>query len=344
MIKYSFLLFTLALVGVAFDAASSYPWTSPPHFPQPHYRFDLNPLSTEQVELGRVLFYDPILSKDSSISCASCHSPYNAFAHVDHSLSHGIADRVGLRNAPALMNLAWQPLFMWDGAINQLDMQALAPISHPNEMDADLKSVVVRLRASTRYQALFRRAYTDNVITGERVLKALSQFQLTLVSAESRYDSVMRHQATFNAQQAKGYRLFGQHCQSCHPEPLFTNFRMANNGLPVDTSLNDLGRMAITGLAQDSLLFKVPTLRNVEYTFPYMHDGRFKKLSAVLQHYTQGIEHSPTLAPELQKPLVLTSDEKIDLIAFLKCLSDRRFIFDPAHAYPHDLLSEVGGH
>jgi cytochrome c peroxidase len=172
----------------------------PSHFPKPVYDFKKNPLSKEKVELGRVLFFDPILSKDKSISCASCHSSFNAFAHTDHDLSHGIGDSIGNRNAPALFNLAWQSSFMWDGAVNHLDVQALAPITHPKEMGEDLETVVRKLQASKIYPKLFFKAFNDSIITGERVLKSLSQFQLTLISANSKYDRVKEGIENFTEQ------------------------------------------------------------------------------------------------------------------------------------------------
>jgi cytochrome c peroxidase len=155
----------------------------PSHFPNPTFDFQKTPLDSTKILLGRILFYDPILSKDNSISCASCHSPYNAFAHTDHDLSHGIYDAIGTRNAPALFNLAWQKEFMWDGAINHIDMQALAPISHPGEMGSSINEVVSKLNESNAYKDLFQKAFGEKTITGAKVLKALTQFQLTLVSA-----------------------------------------------------------------------------------------------------------------------------------------------------------------
>jgi cytochrome c peroxidase len=157
---------------------------------------------------------------------------------------------------------------------------------------------------------------------------------LTLVSADSKYDSVMRKQSVFTLQETNGYRLFRENCGSCHTEPLFTNCQFENNGLSKDSIYNDNGRMKITNNALDSLKFKVPTLRNIEFSFPYMHDGRFKKLSEVLNHYTSGISHSATLSKKLEKPIVLTSNEKVDLTAFLLTLTDRNFLFNPAFSYP----------
>lgn len=311
---------------------------TPEGWPKPFYNFKRNPLSKEGVALGRKLFYEPKLSRNNTISCASCHLSYTAFTHVDHELSHGIEDRIGTRNSLALMNLAWSRSFMWDGAVNHLDIQALAPISHPAEMDEDLAHVVEKLQTETTYQKLFKEAYGDSVITGERLLKALSQFQLTLVSANSKYDQVMRagSEVSLSPQEHKGYVLFKNHCATCHTEPLFTNGNFENNGLAVDTFLKDKGRMGVTGKPRDSLLFKVPTLRNIEFSSPYMHDGRFSSLQEVLKHYSQGIEPHPTLSNELKNGISLSANDRVDLMAFLLTLSDKEFLFNPEHAFPRE--------
>lgn len=335
--KFYLTCFT-AIVCLAFSSVNRGSVEYPEYFPPPVYDFTHNQATQEKVEVGRALFYDPILSRDQSISCASCHSPYNAFAHTDHDLSHGINDQIGTRNAPPLFNLAWQSSFMWDGAINHLDMQALAPISHPGEMDESIEHVVQKLQAKTIYPPLFYKAFGDSIITGEYVLKALAQFQLSLVSTNAKYDKVKQGAEAFTEQEAKGYALFKSNCNSCHTEPLFSNYKFANNGLPVDTTLNDYGKGAITYLAKDSLLFKVPTLRNLSFTYPYMHDGRFKKLNQVLKHYTEGIVQSHTLADELKAPLTLDSYERTDLISFLRTLNDKFFVFDPKNKYPRELL------
>jgi len=159
---------------------------------------------------------------------------------------------------------------------------------------------------------------------------------LTLISANSKYDQVIRKEAgiAFTEQEQNGYTIFKKNCNSCHQEPLFTTGNFANNGLAMDTVLKDLGRMTITKNPADSLKFKIPTLRNIEFSFPYMHDGRFRKLSQVLTHYTKGIQHSTTLAPELQDSIKMTHREKIDLTAFLLTLSDKDFLFNKAHAFP----------
>lgn len=324
--------------GFAPKMAQKHDFEIPDGWPEPHYDFKKNPLSEEGIQLGRKLFYDPILSRNNTVSCASCHLSYTAFTHVDHDLSHGIEDRIGTRNSLAIMNVAWSNTFMWDGAVNHIDVQALAPITHPKEMDEKLGTVIEKLKANDDYLELFKSTFGTPEITGERLLKALAQFQLTLVSANSKYDKVMRNEpgVAFTEQEQNGYKLFKAHCSSCHQEPLFTNNGFANNGLPVDTTLNDAGRMKITLNAKDSLKFKVPTLRNIEFSFPYMHDGRFKKLPQVLNHYAKGMEKSKTLAPELVNGIELTSREKVDLLAFLLTLTDKEFLFNPDHAFPRN--------
>lgn len=326
-----YILLSIALISVAMQQRLEL-IVFPEHFPAPQYSFENNPLSFEKIELGRMLFYDPILSIDSTISCATCHSPYNAFAHADHALSHGIHDSIGTRNAPALFNLAWNKTFMWDGAIHHLDVQPLAPISSHVEMGSDINTVVNRLNHSTLYKKHFAAAFESNLITGELVLKALAQFQLSLVSANSKYDQVVKGESGFTSQEQNGYALFIQHCNRCHTEPLFTNQNFENNLLPIDTLLNDIGRSKISLNANDNYKFKVPSLRNLDYSYPYMHDGRFKKLSQVIDHYTQA-NMSPKIA--------LTSDEKKDLMSFLIALNDTTFIFNPQNKYPHQLYKNT---
>jgi len=324
----------LIFLVFAFVGSKNKLFEAPNNWPKPVYDFTKNPLSAEKIKLGRALFYDPILSKNNTISCASCHSSFNAFTHVDHDLSHGIYDRIGTRNSPTLMNLAWHPSFMWDGAINHLDVQALAPINHPNEMGEKIESVVAKLQKARKYSLLYFKAFGDSIVTGEHTLKAISQFMLTLVTANSKYDSVMRKQSWFTVQEKNGYALFQKQCAACHKEPLFTNFEFENNGLPLDSTLKDYGRMKVTNKRGDSLKFKVPALRNIEFSYPYMHDGRFKRLSEVIKHYTSGVQKSKTLSKILEKPISLTSDERVDILAFLLTLSDKSFIYNPKYAFP----------
>ncbi|OYU94244.1 MAG: cytochrome-c peroxidase [Bacteroidetes bacterium B1(2017)] len=334
--KLVFILVLLTCFG--FVTQTPYVLVEPIGWPKPVYNFKRNPLNSETILLGRALFYDPILSKNNSISCASCHSQYNAFTHADHALSHGIYDSIGTRNSPTLMNLAWHKSFMWDGAINHLDMQALAPITHPKEMGENMASLLRKLNQSKFYKPLFLHAYGDTLVNSERLLKALSQFMLTLVSSNSKYDSVMRKERVFTAQEQNGYSLFKQHCNSCHTEPLFTNLEFENNGLCVNPNLIDLGRFRLTLNPKDSFKFKVPSLRNIEFSFPYMHDGRFKTIAEVLAHYMSPKCKTSTLAKKLQSPINLTKAERVDLTAFLLCLTDKTFLFNEKYSYPKRLF------
>lgn len=334
------LIILLALIIMSFGITRTKVFRVPEGWPDPVYNFEKNPLTAEQIELGRILFYDPILSSDSIVSCNSCHLQYSGFTHVDHSLSHGIKDRIGTRNSPVLINLAWNRSFMWDGAVNHLDVQALAPISNHNEMDETIGNVIVKLNRSKIYPYLFTRAYGDDSITSSRILKSLSQFMLTLISCNSKYDSVMRKESSFTIQEENGYQLFRRNCASCHKEPLFTNGEFENNGLSVDTTLNDAGRYKVTLRSNDSLLFKVPTLRNIEFSYPYMHDGRFKSLREVMDHYSSGIVKHKTLSKQLHSPITITSNEKVDLIAFLLTLTDRYFLFNKEFSYPREIFSK----
>lgn len=308
----------------------------PEYWPKPTYDLKNKPLTDAKIELGRQLFYDPILSADNSISCASCHSSYTAFTHVDHPLSHGINDSIGRRNSPVLINLAWQNNMMWDGAVNHIENQALAPIHNAAEMGSDILDVVNKLQVSQKYKALFKKSFNDTVVTGQHILIAIAQFELTLISSNSKYDKVIRGQKgiQFTEQETRGYELFKTNCASCHQEPLFTSNGFENNGLPIDSVLMDLGRYEITNQSKDSLKFKVPTLRNIEFSAPYMHDGRFESLNEVLKHYSKGIFHSSTLSTSLKNGLVLSHENQVDIIAFLLTLTDKDFLFNPKFAYP----------
>ncbi len=333
------LLFMAELLLSSFGAKEEqYELSYPKSWPDPVYDFSRNPLSPEGIELGRRLFYDPILSADSSVSCANCHLSFTAFTHVDHALSHGINDSVGTRNSMTLMNMAWSNSFMWDGAVNHMDMQALAPISHPAEMGSSISDAVTKIKKVPSYASDFKKVFGTDQVSGERVLKSLAQFQLTLVSANSKYDKVMRDEpeVQFSEQEKKGYVLFQSHCNSCHQEPLFTTGEFENNGLDQDPFLKDLGRMTITKNPMDSMKFKVPTLRNIEFSRPYMHDGRFKSLTEVMGHYSSPKKASPTVSLSLSSSEELSSNDRVDIIAFLLTLSDKEFLFNPNHSFPRN--------
>ena len=312
----------------------------PNSWPLPTYDFRAHPLNSLQIELGRKLFYDPILSLDSSISCASCHSPHSSFTHTDHSLSHGIFDSIGKRNSPVLVNLAWNKHFMWDGAVNNIEVQALAPIHNPIEMGENLDNILIKIERHEHYPTLFKKAFKDQSVSSNNLLMSLAQFQLSLMSSNSKYDRMKSGTAVFTEMESKGYELFKAKCASCHIEPLFTSGNFENNGLPLDEELKDYGRSEISGQEDDRRKFKVPTLRNIGVSQPYMHDGRFNSLYEVLDHYSNGIEKSETLHPLLQNVQPLSSEEKTEIIAFLLTLTDESFLENKKNGFPMSSLRD----
>lgn len=303
----------------------------PANFPEPVYRFADNEMTKEKFELGRKLFYEPRLSRNNTVSCGGCHIQSSAFTHHGHDVSHGIDDRLGSRNSPAIMNLAWNPAFMWDGGIFDLDLQPIAPITNHEEMDETVENVITKLKAHPAYPGLFKKAFGTEDITTARMMKALSQFMLMCISSNSTYDKVMRKEGqSFSAEEQQGYELFVQKCGTCHKEPLFTDNSFRNNGIAIGLN-NDKGRYGVTLNQADQYKFKVPSLRNVELTAPYMHDGRFYTLDAVIDHYRNNVQATPNLDPLLNNGslgIAITDSEKAKLIAFLKTLTDRAFILN----------------
>ena len=338
------ILFLLAVIWLFSDFTADNPYfriTSrdvefkvPQGFPKPVYSFTNNKPTPEGFVLGRRLFYDPILSKDSSTSCASCHQRIAAFGHMDHPLSHGINGLIGKRNVPAIQNIAWGQSFMWDGGVNNLEVQPLSPITNPIEMNENLPEVLARLRVSLYYRTAFREAFGDTLISSERMLKAIAQFIGMMVSSNSRYDRFMRHEDTLTTFEFNGLMAFRDRCAKCHREPLFTDESYKSSGLYPDTSLRDLGRAIITGRPNDEYTFKVPSLRNIERTYPYMHDGRFRTLEQVLDHYSNGNFFMTNVSPELLEMRHMTPLEKQEIIAFLKTLTDNQFLYDRRFADP----------
>ena len=304
----------------------------PKGWPQPVYNFKENPLTVEGFELGKKLFYDPLLSVDSTISCASCHQQFAAFATYDHDLSHGINNSLTTRNTPELQNLAWQKEFMADGSIHHLDVQPLFPLTAANEMGESLENILVKLQRSIAYKKMFKAAFNINKIETQFVTKALSQFMLMLVSDNSKYDKVMRKEIEFNLAEKLGYDIFKTKCASCHKEPLFTDLSYRNNGMPLDNFLLDEGRKKITLQQSDSLKFKVPSLRNVVLTFPYGHDGRFFTLQNVFEHYRKNMIVSSTTDSLLKNKMSLSNYEIGQLTSFLYTLTDSSFITNPKFA------------
>lgn len=223
---------------------------------------------------------------------------------------------------------------MWDGGVNHLETQPINPITSPIEMNESLASIIVKLKRSKEYSKLFRKIYKDTIINSERILKTLAQFTGLMISANSRYDKYVAGKDTFSIQEKNGLKLFRAKCAGCHKEPLFTDNTYRNNGIMPDTSLNDRGRGKITTIETDNYKFKVPGLRNIEMTFPYMHDGRFKKLKDVLNHYSKE-DHNATTDEEVKKTGNLNERERKDIIAFLLTLTDRDFLNDKKFSDPN---------
>ena len=305
-------------------------------WPEPVYNFEQNPISEEGFQLGRQLFYDPMLSRDNTISCANCHLQFTGFTHVDHSVSHGIEGRKGTRNSPVLINLAWNSTFHWDGGVNHLDVQAINPIQHEAEMDNSLENVLKYLNNSKDYRSAFFEVFGDSTATSQSLMRAISQFTVSLVSSDSKYDQYIRGEVEFTNQEKNGLKLFEKLCNSCHTAPLFNSNQFASNGLSIDTAFNDLGRYTITKVGSDSLKFRIPTLRNIEHTYPYMHDGRFHKLREVVQYYAEELDRSnPYLSDELKAGMKLSENDQKDLVAFLCTLTDRSFLYNRRFGFPN---------
>jgi cytochrome c peroxidase len=313
----------------SFVITTSIQFINPPGFPQPTYNFSANPLSEEGFQLGKKLFYDGRLSSTGTVYCGSCHQPVAAFTTFDHDRSHGINGNHTLRNAPGIFNMAWFPFFNQDGSTNSLWKIYENHITNSKEMGETVDNVISKLQPDTSYKRMFRATFGSETITAERMYKALDQFVVSLVSANSKYDKVMQGQTSFSAQEQSGYTVFQSKCTSCHSGILFTDFSFRNIGLEVDPALNDYGRMRVTGNRSDSIKFRVPSLRNLEFTSYYMHDGRINFPRNVLRFYETGVNQSPTLDPLLKNGITLTQTEEDNLVEFLRTLSDSTFLNNP---------------
>lgn len=304
----------------------------PEGFPEKAYVGQQNPLTENGVALGKKLFEEGRLSADNLVSCSFCHMQEYAFTHHGHDLSHGVYDQVGMRNTPALQNLVWIKEYFYDGASNNLEMASLVPIHNELEMAETMPSIVKKLENDKAYQQMFLDAFGSTQVTSTGILKALAQYMSVLVSAESKYDLWKKEPIKYplSSDEVQGYQLFQQKCSSCHSGALFTNQSFINNGLPPNPRINDLGRETVSGDPNDRYKFKVPSLRNVAYTAPYMHDGRFRTLESVLRFYNEGMVYSETIDEQLVNDgrigIPMTAEEQRLIIAFLKTLSDKNFI------------------
>ena len=314
-----------------YTGATPLAFTIPPGFPQPMHDFAARPLTEEGFALGRKLFYEKRLAKDTLTSCGSCHQPVAAFTTFEHDLSHGVFGSHTARNAPGIFNLAWYPAFMQDGGLRNLESVSLEHINSSIDMGENTESVVTKLQKDSIYRTLFKAAYGDETVTSDRLVDALKQFVLGMVSSNAKYDRVKRGEANFTTQEQTGYTLFQAKCVSCHKEPLFTDFSYRNTGMAITSSIKDYGRMRITKDKNDSLKFRVPSLRNVFFTSNYGHDGRFNSVQAMLRHYRSEVQQSPTLDPLLVAGIPTTTAEETALIAFLRTLSDSTFLNNPRY-------------
>jgi len=347
-----FALFSCRKEKVGFKP-TPYSLIKPSHFPNMVIPED-NPLTKEGVELGRFLFYEKRLSGDNTMSCATCHMPQNGFSDANQ-FSVGIDGIAGTRQSMALVNLGWENFFFWDGRSSSLEEQILEPVPNPIEMHQSWKDAVSKLNADVKYRNRFFRAFNEEGIDSVKVSKAIAQFLRTLVSGESKYDVMYKYEnsmtlnsneqamlGTIDPEEWAGYDLFkslnGADCFHCHNGPLMQVKKFSNNGL-MPNSINDLGRAHVTNNPEDNYKFKVPTLRNIALTAPYMHDGRFATLDEVIEHYSSGIHMSPTIDPLIefgsQGGVQLDAQEKYLLKKFLLTLTDNNFINNPNFKDPN---------
>jgi cytochrome c peroxidase len=321
-----------------------------------------NPLTKEGVQLGRMLFYEKLLSKDNQISCASCHQQNKAFTD-GRKISKGIGGQLGDFNAMSITNMAWTSRFFWNGRAVSLEEQALEPIEHPKEMGLSLEEAEKKIQNARDYAQRFQKVFGSSKVTAENIAKALAQFQRTLISSNSKYDRYWAGEAQFTQEEQLGFELFFQHpepmiqlrganCGDCHDTFQLKGFNdgfsgFHNNGLDSDADL-PAGLMDVTNMNSDRGKFKTPTLRNIALTAPYMHDGRFQTLEEVLDHYNEHVKMSETLSPlmivasnEVNPPqdevkLFLTENEKKAVIAFLHTLTDTTFVNDGRFSNPFE--------
>jgi len=295
-----------------------------------------NPQTVEGVALGKKLFFDPILSEDNTIACANCHAPENAFTDSDR-FSDGVDGVFGDRNSMPLFNMAWNydEKFFWDGNTFSLEHQAFVPVTDLIEMKSTWTEVESKLQQHTEYPSLFEKAFGTSNIDSSVVTKAIAQFERTLISANSKFDKFLLGELNLTPEELNGFNVFMDeargdcfHCHGSDKNPLWTDNIFHNNGL--DETFTDLGLGAVTGDPADNGKFKSPSLRNLEFTAPYMHDGRFTTLEDVINHYSEGLKNSSTIDPLMKKVtqagVGLTDKDKADLKSFLLSLSDYDFI------------------
>jgi cytochrome c peroxidase len=344
MRRYIVLIFSFIIGGAillnackhdsVFGPATTVSFINSPGWPSPQYNFSSNPLTEEGILLGRYLFYDGRLSKDGNFPCSSCHEQSVGFTHEDHALAHGYGGNSTTRNPPGIYNMAWYKEYFQDGSMKKLEDVYISHITAPNEMAETIDNVISKLKQDATYRRLFRAAFGDGEINADRMAKALSQFVLTIVSNNSKYDKVKRGEATFSLPEQLGYDIFKTKCATCHQEPLFTDFSYRNIGLTLDPGLKDFGRMKVTGNRNDSLKFRVLSLRNCQLTRPFTHDGRFFSFTNIYMHYNAGVVNGPTTDPLVVPGIPLSNFEQGQLTAFLSALTDSVMISNPKFIKP----------
>jgi len=318
------------------------------YFPNPKIPLD-NQLTIQKVQLGRMLFYEKKLSKGETQSCADCHLQVDGFSDI-RQFSLGVDDLPGRRQAMPVFNMAWHTNgFFWDGRAPLLRDQALKPIQDPLEMNETLENAIAKLQETQEYRFQFARAFEDSTITSEKMGLAMEQFMNTILSMNSKYDQYLLGNATLSESEQRGHELFftefdpngntkGGECFHCHAGVNFTNSKFMNNGLDDEASFADLGYFETTANDSDKAKFKVPSLRNISATAPYMHDGRFATLDEVLNHYNQGVKNSSTVDEIMQynisPGLQLTEQDKADIIAFLHTLTDETYLTNTEYSSP----------
>ncbi|MCR9288482.1 MAG: cytochrome-c peroxidase [Bacteroidetes bacterium] len=309
-----------------------------------------NPLTVQGVELGRMLFYETMLSKDGSQACADCHQQADGFSDTNR-FSIGVKGLPGGRQAMPIFNMAWHSNeFFWDGRAHLLRDQSLKPIQDPLEMNETLDNVVAKLSNTKTYRDQFMRTFGSEEITPDKMSLAMEQFMMSIVSYDSKYDRYLAGTVELTESEERGRLLFeteynpffpdlsGADCVHCHGGSNFENDRYMNNGLDSDATMTDMGRENVTQNPADRGKFKVPSLRNIAVTQPYMHDGRFQTLEEVIDHYNTGIQESSSVDPAILNTkatgLGLTAQDKTDLINFLKTLTDETFLNNEAYKTP----------
>lgn len=343
-VLWIFVVFSLAFKG---DILTQYPFPKLHHFPEMPSD-PRNPVTMEGVELGRRLFYDPILSLEKDLSCASCHKQSSAFADGGMQFSLGKNSHPTSRNSMPLFNLAWGKSFFWDGRATTIEEQIFHPVRDPKEMALPWKNAVLRLRKDPFYNTAFRKIYGKKKLDSTMVAKVIGQFLRTLISHNSKYDLAIQMKAKFTPDELAGFEIANDasmgNCFHCHPtdaNALATTGDFRNNGIDVVTDpqrYKDKGKGGISGAEKEMGLFKVPSLRNLGFTAPYMHDGRFKTLEEVIKHYSTGVHPTANLdihmANVTKGGMNFTDKQKRQLLAFLLTLNDSAFVSDKRFSSP----------